>query len=187
MSVLEQRLLAVHDALDDAHLPHAFGGAIALAYCTEEPRGTRDLDINVFVEPDRAGDVLASLPAGVVAGDREVERARADGQVRVWWDDTPLDLFFDVHAFHHDVAGGVRDVPFGGRTIPVLGCEALIVFKALFNRTRDWADIEDVAAAGTVDDDEVLGWVGRIVGPDDRVMERLRSTFLSAAPSPEVA
>lgn len=54
MSLLAQRLLAVHDALDAAELPHAFGGAIALAYCTEEPRGTRDLDVNVFVDPTRA-------------------------------------------------------------------------------------------------------------------------------------
>jgi hypothetical protein len=177
MSVLEDRLLAVHDALDDADLPHAFGGAIALAYCTEEPRGTRDLDINVFVDPDRAPDVLASLPGGVATNARDVEHAVRDGQVRVWWDETPLDLFFDVHAFHHDVASGVRDVPFGGRTIPVLGCEALVVFKTLFNRTRDWADIEDIAGAGTVDTDEVLGWVARIVGPDDRVMARLRATL----------
>lgn len=57
MSVLAERLLAVHDALADARLPHAIGGAIALGYCTEEPRGTRDLDVNVFVAQRR---VLAS-------------------------------------------------------------------------------------------------------------------------------
>jgi hypothetical protein len=187
MSVLEQRLLAVHDSLDAAHLPHAFGGAIALAYCTEEPRGTRDLDINVFVGPDRAADVFAALPNGVHTSRRDVEAAEREGQVRIWWDDTPLDLFFDVHAFHRDVAGGVRDVPFGAHTIPVLGCEALVVFKALFNRTRDWADIEDIAEARTVDMDEALGWLGRIVGPDDMVMRRLRTTLESASGSPEVS
>jgi hypothetical protein len=173
VSILEQRLLAVHEALERAHLPHAFGGAIALAYCTEEPRGTRDLDINVFVEPARAREVLAALPDGVRVGAGDIEAATREGQVRVWWDETPLDLFFDVHDFHREVAGGVRDVPFGGTTIPVLGCAALVVFKALFNRTRDWADIEDVAAAGTVDVDEVLGWVARLVGRDDPVLRRL--------------
>jgi hypothetical protein len=173
MSVLEQRLLAVHDALERAHIPHAFGGAIALAYCTEEPRGTRDLDINVFVEPSRAAEVLHALPGEVHTADTDVDAVHRDGQVRVWWDDTPLDLFFDIHAFHHDVASGVREVPFGERTIPVLGCEALVVFKALFNRTRDWADIEDIAAAGTVDVDDVLGWMARIVGPNDPVMQHV--------------
>jgi hypothetical protein len=32
MSLLGQRLLDIHDALSAAELPHAFGGAIALAY-----------------------------------------------------------------------------------------------------------------------------------------------------------
>ena len=32
------------------------------AYCTLDPRGTRDLDFNVFVEPERAREVLAALP-----------------------------------------------------------------------------------------------------------------------------
>ena len=62
MSLLGERLLAVHDSLTDAALPHAFGGAIALAYCTEEPRGTRDLDVNVFVDPLRAEEALSALP-----------------------------------------------------------------------------------------------------------------------------
>jgi hypothetical protein len=61
------------------------------------------------------------------------------------------------------------------------------VFKALFNRTRDWADIEDIAEARTVDMDEALGWFGRIVGPDDTVMRRLRTTLESASGSPEVS
>ncbi|MDQ1395101.1 MAG: hypothetical protein QOG64_360, partial [Acidimicrobiaceae bacterium] len=45
MPSLAERLLVVHAGLDGARIPHAFGGAIALAYCTEEPRGTRDIDV----------------------------------------------------------------------------------------------------------------------------------------------
>lgn len=59
------RLLELHDALNAAGLPHAFGGAIALAYCTREPRESHDLDVNVFVAPSQANDVLAVLPGGV--------------------------------------------------------------------------------------------------------------------------
>jgi len=62
VSVLGRRLLAIHDALESGAIPHAFGGAIALAYCTEEPRGTRDLDVNVFVPPSDAAQVLGLLP-----------------------------------------------------------------------------------------------------------------------------
>jgi hypothetical protein len=39
MSALAKRLIDIHDALTAADLPHAFGGAVALAYCTQEPRG----------------------------------------------------------------------------------------------------------------------------------------------------
>jgi hypothetical protein len=165
--------LAIHDALSTAGLPHAFGGAIALAYCTEEPRGTRDVDVNVFAEPGRAAEILAALPTGTAVSAPDIEAAERDGQVRVWWDDTPIDLFLDVHPFHAEVAAGVRMVPFAGRSIPVVGCTALVVFKALFDRTRDWADIEAVVDAGAADMTEACTWVQRTLGPDDRAAQRL--------------
>jgi hypothetical protein len=173
LSVLAERLLAVHDALSEARLPHAFGGAIALAYCTQEPRGTRDLDVNVFAEPARAPEVLAALPEDVVVGSADVQAAQRDGQVRVWWEDTPIDLFLDVHRFHHEVAEGVREVPFAGRTIPVLGCTALVVFKALFDRTKDWADIEAIAEVGAADLPGASALVAGILGPEDPAVRRL--------------
>jgi hypothetical protein len=173
VSVLVDRLLAVHTALDSARLPHAFGGAIALAYCTEEPRGTRDIDVNVFVDATRAPEVLRSLPAGVVVTDRDVQAAATGGQVRIWWDETPIDVFLDVHDFHHEVAAGARVVPFAETEIPVLGCVELVVFKAFFNRTKQWADIEAILEAGTVDVTPALGWLVRLVGPDHDSTKRL--------------
>jgi len=173
VSVLADRLLAVHAALDAAAVPHAFGGAIALAYCTAEPRGTRDVDVNVFVGPDRAAVVLAALPAPVATDARDVAAARRDGQVRVWWEDTPIDVFFDVHEFHDAAASGVRNVPFAGVTIPVLGCVALAVFKVVFNRTRDWADVEAMLEVDAFDRSTVVGWVVRLFGPGDQRTTRL--------------
>ena len=58
--------MAVHRALDNAALPHAFGGALALAWCTQRARGTIYIDVNVFVPVARVGDLLAALPAEVV-------------------------------------------------------------------------------------------------------------------------
>lgn len=174
MSLLGQRLLAVHDALDEAALPHAFGGAIALAYCTREPRGTRDLDVNVFVSPERAREALSALPAEVAVSDADVAAAMHDGQIRVWWGDTPLDVFLDVHSFHTEVAQDIRAVPFEGRTIPVLDCTALAVFKALFDRTKDWADIEEMLAAGALEGPRAIGWLERILGADSAPVARLK-------------
>jgi hypothetical protein len=173
MSLLARRLIEVHDALAAARLPHAFGGAIALAYCTEEPRGTRDLDVNVFVDPSRAAEVFAALPGAVTVTDANLKAAEQEGQARVWWEDTPIDIFLDIHGFHQEVAKAVRWVPFMDRTIPVLGCAALVVFKALFNRTKDWADIEAMVEVGAVDIAEVRAALERLVGRDDPVTRRL--------------
>ncbi|HEX5853028.1 MAG TPA: hypothetical protein VFY36_08045 [Solirubrobacteraceae bacterium] len=173
MTTLPEKLLAIHDALSAADLPHAFGGAIALAYCTEEPRGTRDIDVNVFAEPGRAAEILAAFPTGSVVSPTDIKTAERDGQVRVWWEDTPIDLFLDVHAFHAEVAAGVRTVPFSGRSIPVVGCTALVVFKTLLDRTKDWADIEAVTDAGAADLKEALVWVERALGADDQSVQRL--------------
>ncbi|HEY2768493.1 MAG TPA: hypothetical protein VGI76_09555 [Solirubrobacteraceae bacterium] len=175
MSLLGQRLLAVHDALALAELPHAFGGAIALAYCTLEPRGTRDLDVNVFVDPSRAPEVLSALPDQVSVSDADIASAGEEGQMRVWWEDTPIDVFLDIHRFHAEVATDVRSVPFEGQTIPVLDCTALAVFKALPDRTKDWADIEEIVAAGALDLASAVVWLERILGPDSSATDRLKS------------
>lgn len=174
MNVLARRLLAVHDSLDEARVPHAFGGAIALAYCTEEPRGTRDIDVNVFVGPDRAAEVLSALPGGVAVPADAAITVRGEGQVRLWWEETPIDLFFDVHEFHFEVESQVREVPFSGAAIPILGCTALAVFKVVFNRTKDWADIEAMLEMEAVDSAELLGWVVRLFGSADSRLARLQ-------------
>ncbi len=178
MSALAKRLLAVHDALDEADFPHAFGGAIALGYCTLEPRGTRDLDVNVFVTLDRVKEVFAALPQAVTVTAFDLEKAEKDGQVRVWWEQTPVDVFFNVLPFHSEVARGVRQVLFAGRTIPVLGCTALAVFKAMFDRTKDWADIEAMIEAKTIDNGAAAAWIRQMAGEDAPEARRLEALKL---------
>ena len=59
----------------------------------------------------------------------------------------------------------------------MIDCVAVVVFKALFNRTRDWADIEAVGEAGTIDREAALGWVERLVGSDDPIATRLAAVL----------
>jgi hypothetical protein len=174
VSVLGDRLLGLHDALVAAGIPHAFGGAIALAYCIEEPRGTRDIDVNVFVPSADAVRVIAALPSGVASSDADIATIARDDQVRLWWDDTPVDLFFDAHEFHREVADRIRDVAFEGRRIPVLDCQSLVVFKVMYNRTRDWADIEAMIEVRSFDVDDATGRLNELLGPDDPAAARLR-------------
>jgi hypothetical protein len=169
MSELGDQLLAVHDGLAAAGIPHAIGGAIALGYCVLEPRGTRDVDVNVFVPPERARDVFAALPAGVEVSGAKLDQAERDGQVRLRWGITPIDLFLSVLPFHDRVEAHVRLVPFEGHTIPVLDCTALAVFKAMFDRARDWVDIEAMVEARSLDVDEAIRWIREMVGDDPRI------------------
>lgn len=173
MSDLAAQVHAIHDGLEEANVPHAFGGAIALAYCTLEPRGTRDIDVNVFVATSEVERVFSALPTDIPAGPADRLAIERDGQVRVFWAETPVDLFFDVHGFHRQLPLGVRTVPLAGRTIPVLGCTDLAVFKAMFNRTKDWADVEAMVEAGAIDATSALGWVVRLLGAEHPATVRL--------------
>lgn len=170
MSILARRLLAINHALDVAGIAHAFGGAIALAYCTAEPRATIDLDINIFLSLDDADAALVALPSEVTVTEANRRELAATGQTRAWWDSTPIDLFFDTHPFHHIAASRVRLVPFADHSIPVLDCTSLAVFKAMFSRTKDWADLEAMAYAGQLEVTTVSALVKGILGEDPRLV-----------------
>ena len=174
MNELVEKLLAIHDALRASSIPHAFGGAIALAYCVEEPRGTRDLDVNIFVDAGDAARVLAMLPDGVRVDADDVAKVERDGQTRLFWDGVPVDVFLNNLPLHEAVAEAVVWVPLVDRQIPVLDCASLTIFKALFNRTKDWADIEEMAVATPEDIDAAAQVLSSLVGEDDPVYERLR-------------
>ncbi len=47
------------------------------------------------------------------------------------------------------------------------------MFKAFFDRTRDWADLEAMLEAGTLDVEAVVGVLARHLGADDHRIERL--------------
>lgn len=170
---LPERILAVHRSLDDAGLPHAFGGALALAWCTRRARGTIDIDVNVFVSVERADLALDALPRGVVVDRKARAALSTDGQVRVWWDTTPIDVFLDTTDFHVSAATRVRWEPFGGVDVPFLSCRDLAVFKAFFDRTQAWADLEEMQAAGSLDIEVVVGVLVTYLGGDDPRVERL--------------
>jgi hypothetical protein len=164
---LPEKILAIHERLRQARIPHAFGGALALAYYAE-PRATIDVDINLFAAPSSYPNVereLAKLGIGDGVEPQIVER---DGQCRLHWGNTPIDLFFAYDALHETMRKAIRSEPFGETRIPVLAPEHLLVCKAVFNRPKDWLDIEQmlvcVEELGT---DEVRMWLDRIVGADD--------------------
>ncbi len=169
---LPDKILALNHAL--RAVPHAFGGALALAYYAE-PRATIDIDVNVFIPATDAEPALLPLRALGIASDASAHgTVTRDGQLRLYWDRTPVDLFFNYDPFHDAAASAVRRVPFAASTIPILSAEHLTVCKVVFDRAKDWVDIAEMRAARTpLDAAEVIRWVERIVGDSDPRYERV--------------
>lgn len=171
---LAGQIVELHLALTEAKLPHAFGGALALAWCTERPRGTSDVDLNVFVDADQTDFVLAALPDAIEPTAEQRALLHRDGQARLFWDRTPVDIFLDTAEFHHEVMLRARWHSFAGHDLPFLDCSDLAVFKAFFDRTKDWADIEEMIAAESLDRSRVLGVLVDHLGGTDERIERFR-------------
>ncbi len=174
MPSLPEKVTAIHEALRTARVPHAIGGALALAYYAE-PRATVDVDVNVFVPVERWPEIRDALePLGVDVGADEAA-LRRDGQVRLWWERNPVDLFFAYDPFHEEMRRAARRLPFAGGTIPVLAPEHLAVCKAMFDRPKDWIDIEQIlVATDPFDLPEVEAWLVSMVGESNSRLERLR-------------
>jgi len=179
---LTGKIVDLHQSLAAAGLPHAFGGALALAWCTQRARGTIDIDINVFLPVADRQRFLQALPEGVKVTRADRQALEQDGQVRLWWDQTPLDVFLNTTDYHEAVADRIQFETFADTRIPFLACLDVAVFKAFFNRTKDWADLEEMQLAGTLDVAEVRQIIGHYLGEDDERIDSL--TRLAARITP---
>src|SRR3970040_337286 len=96
-----ENIARIVDALEAAELPYALGGAIALTYWSE-PRGTVDIDINIFLPDSEAGTAFTVLERlGVsIAKDEAAREVLEKGQIRLDWAGTFVDLFFAYDPFH---------------------------------------------------------------------------------------
>ncbi len=171
---LAGRIVAVHELLDSMHVTHQFGGAVALAWY-RNPRATTDVDLNVTVAPEDADPVLGAFThLGVTVSEADRVAIARDGQARLDWDGSYLDIFFATLDFHQQMAKRSRQVNFGPVQIPILSPEHLIVCKVVFDRPKDWLDVEEMIAWGTtIDEAEVLGWVKEILGATSEQHTRL--------------
>ncbi len=172
---LISRIVALHQALRAAQLQHAFGGALALAWCTERARGTIDIDINIFIPVADFATALNSLPSAIAITKKDQETLQRDGQIRLWWQKTPVDIFLNFTALHEGMANRIRWETLAEHTLPFLSCQDLAVFKVFFNRTKDWADLEAMHEAGTLDVKYVASILMEYLGADDKRIKKLEA------------
>lgn len=171
-------IFATHKALDDAGLEHAFGGALALMHYVAEPRTTWDVDVNISVSRENADVVVAALSGIVQATEEQVALLKRDGQVRLLVGRYPLDIFLAEHEFHDEMRMMSSMRPFGERELPYISATHLTVLKAMFNRSKDWVDIESMLRHGSVDVQRAIGWLVTLKGPDEEAPARIRAMSL---------
>jgi len=156
--------------LEEAGVPYAIGGAVAYGYWGA-PRGTQDLDLNIFLAAEDAASALDVLISAGVQLDREqaLATARERGDARGLYADMPVDIFFLSIPLHESAARRTVEVHLLGRVVRILSAEDLVIFKLLFFRGKDIVDIERVLAVrgAKLNRDYVSRWLIECVGTDD--------------------
>jgi hypothetical protein len=170
--------------LEQKGIAHALGGALALG-AHGVPRGTLDVDLNVFVTDEELPAVLAALQSLGVAlpAAAALARARRDGMFVGTWAGMRIDVFVPSIPFSEEAGRTrVRMTDDAGNSVWFLSAEAITVFKLLFFRPKDLADLERlVAVQGTaLNRAYVRSSLVDMMGDDDeRVIawDRLTQTF----------
>jgi hypothetical protein len=164
---LLEKVIIVDGALFATDLPHAFGGALALAYYGK-PRVTIDIDVNLFVPIDRWPEVEGALESLPIDLDLDPKELTEERQARLPWDLNPVHLFFSYDDLHAQMPQAIRRVPFAETEIPIVAPEHLVIRKAMLDRPKDWLDIEAILVASeSLDVPEVESWLRRLAGEGD--------------------
>ena len=124
---------------------YAFGGAIALGYWGE-PRGTIDVDLTLFVPPDKTTACIRLLQE--LGFEFQTGEARTSleehGFCQVRYRGVRVDVFLPTLPFYETARTRRRRVALGETSILVWDPEVLIVFKMMFFRRKDVADVEQI-------------------------------------------
>jgi hypothetical protein len=165
----------IANVLEAAHVPYAIGGALALAIAGV-PRGTADVDLNVFVSEPRLSEIFELLITLGVEVDIPGATARAheDGMFVARWDGMRIDVFLPSIPFAHEAERTrLRVTDADGWSGWFLSAEAIAVFKLLFFRGKDIVDLERLASVrADMDVSYVRKWIVDMMGEDDDRVRR---------------
>ncbi len=168
----------LESVFDGLGLKRSYGGAIAYNFYGP-PRLTQDIDVLVLVPDTRIPGLLDALRAsGCLHGDRDprpidVRAVLADlrgaGRVAVFLcHGIRVEVFVPWHPFHHRVLDRSPERDLEDRKIRIHAPEDLIVFKKIFDRPKDLADIRAILAtqAGRLDTGRILSDAEAFLEPE---------------------
>lgn len=161
-------------ALEDHGISYALGGALAYGQYGI-PRATNDVDVNVFVTPERLDDVFTALRSLGIVVDANVARDAADreGLIVLWLGAFRIDVFTPSIAFSWEAERTRVRVDIDGTGVWFLSAEALCIFKLLFFRGKDVVDLERLIAVqgAAIDAAYVRTHIVEMLGDDDPRVE----------------
>jgi nucleotidyltransferase AbiEii toxin of type IV toxin-antitoxin system len=156
----------VWSALEPLGYPCALMGGVALAVWNH-PRATRDVDLLIGVDSINFEPVVDQLRRNGCRPKRSPPLLSVGALHFAQFLYTPPGEIYDVQFDLQKSAIArrvTRDVPGVSRTIDVLACDDLILFKLLAGRMIDRADAATLLRENrdTIDFDYFLTWVGRL-------------------------
>lgn len=124
---------------------YALGGAIALGYWGA-PRGTVDVDLTVYLPPERPSDCIWLLQeiGCKFSTSQAAGSLRDHGFCRVEFANMDVDVFLPIVPFYEDARARRRCVDLDNQPIMIWDAESLAVFKMMFFRRKDLADVEQI-------------------------------------------
>ena len=167
--------LALVDAFETCGISYAVGGALALGMWAT-PRATLDVDVNVFIKDTEIETLAACLVSLGIEADAAALRAQSEsaGLIVVRWHGVRLDLFTPSIDFSSEAERTRVRITIEGKSFWVLSREALAVFKLLFFRPKDLADVAQLVATApsAIDTQYVRRSLADMMGEDDERVRR---------------
>jgi hypothetical protein len=136
---------ALAAALHAAGCDYALGGAIALGFWAA-PRGTLDVDVTLFLpadQPTRCIRLLQQIGCDVAA-DQAIQSLSEHGFCQVEFNGRRLDVFLPLIPFYDQARIRRQTVLLGTQQVQIWDAESLSVFKMMFFRRKDIADVEQI-------------------------------------------
>src|SRR3989304_3616453 len=154
-------------ALDAQQHEFALGGAIALGYWGV-PRGTIDVDLTLYLAPDKPSECILLLQQlGCSLRTTEaLASLREHGFCSATFQRVRVDVFLPTIPFYTLARQRRRRVQLGEQSIVIWDAESLVVFKMMFFRRKDIADVEQILRiqAGALDRDWIQHQLQELYG-----------------------